>query len=79
MPRQSDIKAAFVAAVQLNPKGYQYLRTADFVRELGTKHWHFSMQEANDWIAYHQIFFVDKTPDFSENRLWMMRAMGRIM
>jgi len=79
MARTSDIKAAFCAAVQLNPKGYQCLRTADFVRELGARNWHFSMADANEWIAYNQKFFVDKTTDFSENRLWMPMNMGRIV
>ncbi len=27
MPRKSDLRAAFVAAVHKNPKGYQCLRT----------------------------------------------------
>jgi hypothetical protein len=33
--------------------------------------------EANSWIAREQTYFVDKTPDHSENRLWMMAGMGR--
>ncbi|WP_334610220.1 hypothetical protein [Klebsiella pneumoniae] len=26
-----------------------------------------------------QTYFVDKTPDHSENRLWMMANMGRVI
>ena len=79
MPRKSDIHSAFVAAIQLNPKGYQCLRTDDFIQELAKVHWHFSQADANDWIEQYQTFFVDKTPDDSQNRLWMMRNMGRVV
>ena len=79
MPRKSDIHSAFVAAIQLNPKGYQCLRTDDFIRELAKVHWHFSQADANDWIERYQEFFVDKTPDDSQNRLWMLRNMGRVL
>ncbi len=79
MPRKSDIHSAFVAAIQLNPKGYQCLRTDDFIRELAKVHWHFSQADANEWIERYQDFFVDKTPDDSENRLWMLRNMGRVL
>lgn len=79
MPRKSDIHSAFVAAIQLNPKGYQCLHTDDFIRELAKVHWHFSRTDANEWIKYYQACFVDKTPDDSENRLWMLRAMGRVL
>ncbi|HFI3106263.1 hypothetical protein [Escherichia coli] len=78
MPRQSDINSAFHAAIQLNPKGYQWLRSSDFVRELAKVHWHFSRADANEWIERYQECFVDKTPDDSENRLWMLRNMGRV-
>lgn len=78
MPRQYEIHSAFVAAIQRNPKGYQYLRTADFIQELNARNWHFSERDANDWIERYQPYFVDKTTDLSENRLWMLRNMGRI-
>lgn len=42
MPRRHDIHAAFVATVQLNPKGYQCLRTDDYIRKLAELYWHFS-------------------------------------
>ena len=42
MPRRHDIHAAFVAAVQLNPKGCQCLRTDDYIRKLAEVNWHFS-------------------------------------
>ena len=78
MARLSDIKAAFCAAVQLNPKGYQCLKTNDFIRELAAKNWHMSHGEANDWIERNQQDFVDKTPTHTDDRYWILRAMGRV-
>ncbi|PTA87445.1 hypothetical protein CWM66_26310 [Kosakonia sp. H7A] len=78
MPRKPDIYHAFTLAVQKNPKGYQCLHTNDFIRELGKLNWHFSQADANEWIKRYQPDFIDKTPDFSENRLWMLRNMGRV-
>ncbi|MDV5430786.1 MULTISPECIES: hypothetical protein [Klebsiella pneumoniae complex] len=57
---QSKIREAFADSVSVNPKGYRYLHTRDFVRTL-------------------QEYFVDKTTDESENRLWMLRNMGRVL
>ncbi|EPC0744948.1 TPA: hypothetical protein ACP2OC_000976 [Escherichia coli] len=78
MPRQSDINSAFHAAIQLNPKGYQCLRSSDFVRELQERHWHFSQADANSWIERYQPDFADKTTNGSENRYWILRNMGRV-
>jgi hypothetical protein len=52
------------------------LRTGDFIRELRKHNHHFTEQDANRWIELNQPSFVDKTPDFSENRLWLLRNMG---
>lgn len=78
MPRGYEIHNAFVASVQLNPKGYQWLRTEDFIRELAKVHWHFSQNDANEWIERYQPHFADKTVDLSDNRLWILRNMGRV-
>ncbi|HCX5186860.1 TPA: hypothetical protein OZT99_000730 [Escherichia coli] len=78
MPRRYEIHAAFVAAIQLNPKGYRCLRTEDFIREQAKVHWHFSRADANEWIERYQPDFADKTTDLSENRLWILRNMGRV-
>ncbi len=47
MPRTADIHAAFVAAIQQNPKGYLCLHTDKFIDELQERHWHFSQADAN--------------------------------
>ncbi|CAM7129214.1 hypothetical protein ENROMA047B_20805 [Enterobacter rongchengensis] len=47
MPRQPDIHAAFIAAIQQNPKGYLCLYTDKCIAELQDRHWHFSQSDAN--------------------------------
>ncbi|HBU7356778.1 TPA: hypothetical protein MC729_005052, partial [Klebsiella pneumoniae] len=53
--------------------------TRDFVTALRRRGIHFTEVEANAWISREQTYFVDKTPDHSENRLWMMASMGRVI
>ncbi|EPQ8750942.1 hypothetical protein ACV94S_004779, partial [Klebsiella pneumoniae] len=77
--RQSDIYQAFRESVLRNSKGYQYVNTRDFVSALRRRGLHFTDSEANAWISREQTYFVDKTTDHSENRLWMMANMGRVI
>ncbi|EOW7013585.1 hypothetical protein ACOZ3R_004783 [Klebsiella pneumoniae] len=79
MLRASDINQAFRESVLRNTKGFQYLHTKDFVSALRRRGLHFTGSEANAWISREQTYFVDKTTDHSENRLWMMANMGRIL
>ena len=78
MPRTADIHAAFVAAIELNPKGSRYLRTDPFIKRLRGCNWHFNRADANSWIERNQPGFADKTNDCSDNRYWILRNMGRI-
>ncbi|GEM_PF-3706794 len=64
---QSKIREAFFASISRNPKGYQYLRTRDFVCALQERGVHFSGREANQWIERYQMYFVDKTTDIPVN------------
>lgn len=73
MLRQSDIAAAFRESILRSSKGFH------FVTALRRRGIHFTEVEANSWIAREQTYFVDKTPDHSENRLWMMASMGRVI
>ena len=79
MHRQSDINQAFRESVLRSSKGFQYLHTRDFVTALRRRGIHLSEVEANSWIAREQSYFVDKTIDHSENRLWMLANMGRVL
>ncbi|HBT5134002.1 TPA: hypothetical protein MB789_001729 [Klebsiella pneumoniae] len=76
---QSDINQAFRESVLRNSKGFQYLHTKDFVSALRLRGLHFTHSEANAWISREQTYFVDKTTDHSENRLWMLANMGRVL
>jgi hypothetical protein len=76
---QSKIREAFCTSISRNPKGYQYLHTKDFVSALRRRGLHFTDSEANAWISREQSYFVDKTTDHSENRLWMLANMGRVL
>lgn len=78
MARKKDKTEAFISAVQINPKGYRWLTTQDFVDSLRERKWHFTLTDANEWIERYQPDFVDKTPEHSDNRLWMLRNMGRV-
>lgn len=78
MPRTADIHAAFIAAIEVNPKGYRYLRTDSIIKKLREFNWHFSRTEANSWIERYQSGFADKTTDGSDNRYWILRNMGRV-
>ncbi|WP_373308818.1 LexA family transcriptional regulator [Enterobacter oligotrophicus] len=61
MPRQSDIHAAFVAAIQLNSRGYRYLSTDSFIEKLREFNWHFTRSNANSWTEHYRPDFIDKT------------------
>lgn len=77
MLRQSDIAAAFRESILRSSKGFQYLHTRDFVTALRRRGIHFTEVEANFWIAREQSYFIDKTAEHSENRLWMMAEIER--
>ncbi|BEG29528.1 MULTISPECIES: hypothetical protein [Enterobacteriaceae] len=79
MIRRNIISEAFRASISINPKGYQYLYTHSFISELQRMGINFSEEEANNWISREQTYFVDKTTDHSENRLWMLANMGRVL
>lgn len=79
MPRTADIHAAFIAAIELNPKGYRYLRTDSFIQKLRGLNWHFTRADANSWIERNQPGFADKSTDGCDNRYWILRNMGRVL
>ncbi|EPY4330078.1 hypothetical protein ACXDJA_003737 [Klebsiella variicola] len=60
-------------------KGFQYLHTRGFVTALRWRSIHFSEVEANAFIAREQSNFIDKTGEHSQNRLWMLAHMGRVL
>ena len=79
MAKYSDIGAAFTAAVKPDPKRGFIVTTADFVQQLEAHHHHWSLEQANRWIARYQTYFRDYTPHEGEDRCYFMMGMGRIM
>lgn len=77
MAREHDKYTAFKEAIWLNPKGYQCLKTSDFIAKLQKHNWHFTPDDANSWIFRNQPDFKDTT-DQGDNRLWILRNMGRV-
>ncbi len=78
MPRHSEIQVEFVTEEQKKDMAFSDY-AGDFIRELSKFHQHFTLADANDWIERYQEFYVYKTPDERQNRLWMMRNMGRVL
>ncbi|EPK7573376.1 MULTISPECIES: hypothetical protein [Klebsiella] len=79
MFKRSDITQAYRELMSVNTKGERYLHTRDFVSSLVCRGIHLSYSEANRWIERYQSCFADKTPNHTENRLWILRNMGRVM
>ncbi|WP_154905632.1 DNA polymerase V [Klebsiella michiganensis] len=79
MPRLYEIETACRKAIDILPNGKRILTTRRFLQELERYNWHWSPRQANQWIERNQTYFVDKTTDGNENRLWMLRNMGRVL
>ncbi|ADU71569.1 conserved hypothetical protein (plasmid) [Pantoea sp. At-9b] len=76
MPRYRDIQHAFRMSIKLDPRGQKTVRTDDFVAELERHNWHWSQKEANNWIENQISYFIDITPDFSENRTFKLNSQN---
>jgi hypothetical protein len=53
---QSEIWAALIEAIQLNPRGYLYLSTDSFIAQLREKNWHFTLTDDSEnsyWILHN--------------------------
>lgn len=57
MPRDTDIKGAFISSITQDSKKGKVVTTARFVEELAKVNHFWSLQEANEWIAHYQGFF----------------------
>ena len=59
MPRDYEIKGAFVNAIKRDSTGRYVVTTQNFVHQLEIVNWHFSLREANQWIKTHASTFRD--------------------
>jgi len=70
MARQSDIKAAFMAAMRREPALGVIVKTQEFVRQLELVNWHFSLREANQWIKANTVTFRDVSTQEGEAKTY---------
>ncbi|MGS6376231.1 hypothetical protein ACVGXN_00040 [Enterobacter hormaechei] len=78
MPRQPNIRPAFIGVIELNPNGYRYLRTDHFIQKLRGFNLHFTRDYANKWIERNQPGFAQKTTNGTQNPYWILRNIGRL-
>lgn len=71
MPRDYEIKGAFVSAIKSKPGGGRIVTTQDFVHELERVNWHFSLREANQWIKTNTVTFRDVSTQEGEAKTYM--------
>ncbi|HDU1487076.1 TPA: DNA polymerase V [Klebsiella pneumoniae] len=69
---QHKIREAFADSVSVNPKGYRYLRTKDFVCALQSRGIHFSGREANQWIENYVTTFRDVSTQEGDDRTFQL-------
>lgn len=70
MPRDYEIKDAFVSAIRRSPDGCVTVTTQEFVRQLELLNWHFSLREANQWIKSHTVTFRDVSTQEGEAKTY---------
>ncbi|AVV37846.1 DNA polymerase V [Pantoea vagans] len=70
MARESDIKAAFMAAMRREPGLGVIVTTQEFVHHLERLNWHFSLREANQWIKANTVTFRDASTQEGEAKTY---------
>jgi len=70
MPRDYEIKDAFVNAIRRSPDGGVTVTTQEFVSQLELLNWHMSLHEANQWIKSHTVTFRDVSTQKGEAKTY---------
>lgn len=70
MARESDIQAAFIAAMRREPGLGVIVTTQEFVHHLELVNWHFSLREANQWIKANTVTFRDASTQEGEAKTY---------
>jgi len=71
MPRDYEIKHAFMNAMKREPGQGVIVTTQGFVRQLEQLNWHFSLREANQWIKTHTMTFKDISTQEGEAKTYI--------
>lgn len=72
MPREYEIKQAFREAIKRAENGRTTVTTQDFVKELNSVNWCWSLKEANEWIETHVTTFRDVSTEEGEARMFQL-------
>ncbi|MGP2481320.1 DNA polymerase V [Pantoea eucalypti] len=70
MPRDYEIKDAFVSAIKTKAGAGRIVTTEEFVKELERLNWHFSLREANQWIKTNTTTFRDVSTQEGEAKTY---------
>lgn len=70
MARESDIKAAFMAAMRREQGLSIIVTTQEFVRHVERLDWHFSLREANQRIKSNTVTFRDASTQEGESKTY---------
>jgi len=70
MPRDYEIKDAFVSAIRIKAGAGRIVTTEEFVKELERLNWHFSLREANQWIKTNTTTFRDVSTQEGEAKTY---------
>ncbi|AWP32199.1 DNA polymerase V [Pantoea vagans] len=70
MPRDYEIKDAFVCAIRTKAGAGRIVTTEEFVKELERLNWHFSLREANQWIKTNTTTFRDVSTQEGEAKTY---------
>lgn len=70
MPRDYEIKHAFMNAIKRDPSLGVIVTTQEFVHQLEKLNWHFSMREANQWIKANTVTFRDASTQEGEAKTY---------
>lgn len=70
MPRDYEIKHAFMNAMRRDPRQGVIVTTQEFVHQLELLNWHFSLREANHWIRANTVTFRDASTQEGEAKTY---------
>lgn len=70
MPRDYEIKHAFMNAMRREPSQGVIVTTQDFVHQLELLNWHLSLREANQWIKTNMVTFRDASTQEGEAKIY---------
>ena len=70
MPRDYEIKHAFMNAMKRDQSLGVIVTTQEFVHQLELLNWHFSLREANQWIKTNTVTFRDASTQEGEAKTY---------